>query len=79
MGLLNGFFIATGAEVNVLDISQSPAGSLPAVQARSVEVVKLTSLQCITNGSVFSDHLEQLGAMRERIATRVAFNMISGD
>jgi hypothetical protein len=63
MGLLSDFFIATKAEVDSLDIRVSPAASLPAVQARSVEAVKLTQLQCIIDGSVFSDHLEDLGAM----------------
>ncbi len=66
MGLLSDFFIATNAEVKSLEISKSPAGSVPSVQARSVEVVKLTQLQCIIDGSVFSDHLEQLGTMRVR-------------
>jgi hypothetical protein len=66
MGLLSDFFIATKAEVDSLEIAKSPTGSLPAVQARSVEVVKLTQLQCVIDGSVFSDHLEQLGAMKVR-------------
>jgi hypothetical protein len=66
MALLSDFFIATRAELDSLDIGKSPAGSLPAVQARSVEVVKLIQLQCIMDGSAFSDHLDQLGAMRVR-------------
>ncbi len=68
VGLLSDFFIATQAEVDALDIARSPAGSLPTLQARSIEVVKLTQLQCIVDGSQFSDHLKELGSMIVRSA-----------
>ena len=66
MGLLSDFFIATTAEVDAFDINDGPAGSLPTFQAGSVDVVKLTQLQCIIDGSVFGDHLAELGRMRVR-------------
>ena len=66
MGLLSDFFIATRAEVDSLGADEGPASSFPTVRARSIEVVKLTRLQCIIDGSLLDDHLGQLGSMLVR-------------
>ncbi len=63
MGLLSDFFVASKSEMDSLDIQQSPAKNLPSVQARRVEVVKVVQLQCIIDGSLFNDHLDDLDNM----------------
>jgi hypothetical protein len=63
MALLSDFFITTPSELNSLNINQSPAKLFPSVQARSIEVIKLTQLQCIIDGSSFEDHLKDLDKM----------------
>ena len=45
MGILSDFFLATPDQLSQLDISRGPAATLPTVQARRVDQVKLASLQ----------------------------------
>jgi hypothetical protein len=63
MALLSDFFITTPSELNSLDINQSPAKLLPSIQSRSIDVVKLTQLQCVIDGSTFEEHLKELDNM----------------
>jgi hypothetical protein len=69
MALLSDFFVATSSELNSLDANQSPAKLLPSIQSRSIEVVKLTQLQCIIDGSTFEEHLKELDNMIVKAAS----------
>jgi hypothetical protein len=68
MALLSDFFIASTNEIQSLNILQSPGKTFPAVQARAIELVKITKLQCIIDGSVFNDHIKDLDGMIVRSA-----------
>jgi len=66
MGLLSDFFVATSDEIGDLDIEQSPVIKFPTVQAARVDVVKLTMLRCIIEGTKFDDYLSTLDSLLVR-------------
>jgi len=66
MGLLTDFFIAAPADVQTLDISQSPVGRFPGLQARRTDPVKIVQLQCCIDGGTFEDHMPLLDEMSVR-------------
>ena len=45
MGILSDFFLATPDQLSQLDISRGPVTTLPTVQARRIDLVKLATLQ----------------------------------
>lgn len=63
MAILSEFFFATPAEVQAVDIAQSPAGRFPGLRAARTDVVKIVQLQCLVDGSKFDDHVRSLDAL----------------
>ena len=63
MSLLSEFFFATPADVQAVDICESPAGRFPGLRAARTDVVKLVQLQCLVDGSRFEDHVRSLDSL----------------
>lgn len=61
MGILSDFFMATPDQLNQLDISRGPATTLPTVQARRIDHVKLAHLQGMMEQS--TNFVELVGAL----------------
>jgi hypothetical protein len=55
MGLLTDFFIATPAEIDGLDLSQSPVGKFAGYQAKRIDPVKIEQLQCCIDADKFEE------------------------
>ena len=53
MGILSDLFVATDAEIDDAVVEEGPAERFPAVEAKSVDDVKLTSLNGIATGRSF--------------------------
>ena len=66
MGLLTDFFIAAPSDIDVLDISQSPVGRFPGLEAKRTDPVKIVQLQCCIDGRTFEEHLPLLDEMSVR-------------
>ena len=66
MGLLTDFFIADPADIQTLDISQSPVGRFPGLEAKRTDPVKIVQLQCCIDGRTFEEHMPLLDEMSVR-------------
>ncbi|MBI3286675.1 MAG: hypothetical protein HYZ68_01370 [Chloroflexi bacterium] len=51
MGLLSDFFIMPAEEMDLFDVDSGPAGNYPTVQAKRIEVVKLSTLHPFLTGA----------------------------
>ena len=67
MGLLTDFFIAAPSDIKALDISQSPVGSFPGLQAKNTDPVKIVRLQCCIDGRTFEEHMPLVDEMYEKL------------
>jgi hypothetical protein len=66
--MLTDFFIATPAEVQALDITQSPATSVRCLRAKRTDPVKIVQLMCCIDGVPFKERLPLLDTMFVRDA-----------
>src|SRR5262245_44056609 len=66
--MLTDFFIATAAEVQALDIGQSPAASVRCLRAKGTDPVKIVQLQCCIDGASFEERMPLLDSMIVRQA-----------
>jgi hypothetical protein len=66
--MLTDFFIATPAEVQSLDIAQSPATSVRCLRAQRADPVKIVQLQCCIDGAPFAERMSLLDTMLVRQA-----------
>lgn len=66
--MLTDFFIATPAEVQALDITQTPATSVRCLRAQRTDPVKIVQLQCCIDGAPFAERMPLLDTMLVRQA-----------
>ena len=66
--MLTDFFTATPAEVQALDISQSPSKSVRCLRAQLADPIKIVQLQCCIDGASFKTHEPLLDTMLVRQA-----------
>jgi len=66
--MLTDFFIATPAEVQALDIAQTPARSFRCLRAKRADPVKIVQLQCCIDGGSFEQRMPLLDTMLIRQA-----------
>jgi hypothetical protein len=66
--MLTDFFIATPAEVQALDIAQTPATSIRCLRAKRTDPVKIVQLHCCIEGGSFEQAMPLLDTMLVRDA-----------
>lgn len=66
--MLTDFFTATPAEVQALDIAQSPAATVRCLRAKRTDPVKIVRLQCCIDGASFAERMPLLDTMPVRQA-----------
>lgn len=66
MALLTDFFVAALADVQTLDLSQSPLDKFPGLAAKRTDPVKIVQLQCCIDGKTFDEHMPLLDEMSVR-------------
>jgi hypothetical protein len=66
--MLTDFFTASPAEVQALDIAQSPAATVRCLRAQRADPIKIVQLQCSIDGAPFAVHEPLLDTMLVRQA-----------